>query len=201
MFKLNLSTYKNTRILITNKYVIFVTINGILKFRTNFFNFIIYNNIIYFNLQKTKNLTNNLMTLFLNPIILQNAYVIKTTKQYYFNYLLNFYNSLYYLNFPYSLTLTLKGIGYKFVLSDHDIKLRVGYSHFLTYKLRPEIFFKLINPTTLSLYSNNKFLLTQFASFLKLQKQTNLYKGTGIFYIDECVNLKKKNNNKNKNAK
>ena len=29
----------------------------------------------------------------------------------------------------------------------------------------------------------------------------NLYKGTGIFYINECITLKKKNNNKNKNAK
>ena len=113
----------------------------------------------------------------------------------------NFYTSLYTLNFPYSLTLNLKGIGYKFVVENQVLKLRVGYSHFLTYNVQPEIFLKLVNPTTLTLYSNNKLILTQFASFLKLQKKTNLYKGTGIFYINECITLKKKNNNKNKNAK
>ena len=49
--------------------------------------------------------------------------------------------------------------------------------------------------------TNDKLILTKVASFLKHQKSINFYKGTGIFYIDECITLKKKNNNKNKNAK
>ena len=162
MFKLNLNIFKNSRILVTNKFIIFITKNGILKFNTNFFNLILYNNILYFNLYKTKNLKNNLMPLFINPIA--------------FNSFYNFYISLYTLNFPYSLTLNLKGIGYKFVVENQVLKLRVGYSHFLTYNVQSEIFLKLVNPTTLTLYSNNKLILTQFASFLKLQKKTNLYK-------------------------
>ena len=64
MFKLNLNIFKNSRILVTNKFIIFITKNGILKFNTNFFNLILYNNILYFNLYKTKNLKNNLMSLF-----------------------------------------------------------------------------------------------------------------------------------------
>ena len=172
-----------------------------LKFNTNFFNLILYNNILYFNLYKTKNLKNNLMPLFINPIAFNSFYMSTKEKCYYLNYLYNFYTSLYTLNFPYSLTLNLKGICYKFVVENQVLKLRVGYSHFLTYNVQPEIFLKLVNPTTLTLYSNNKLILTQFASFLKLQKKTNLYKGTGIFYINECITLKKKNNNKNKNAK
>ena len=201
MFKLNLNIFKNSRILVTNKFIIFITKNGILKFNTNFFNLILYNNILYFNLYKTKNLKNNLMPLFINPIAFNSFYMSTKEKCYYLNYLYNFYTSLYTLNFPYSLTLNLKGIGYKFVVENQVLKLRVGYSHFLTYNVQPEIFLKLVNPTTLTLYSNNKLILTQFASFLKLQKKTNLYKGTGIFYINECIILKKKNNNKNKNAK
>ena len=55
MFKLNLNIFKNSRILVTNKFIIFITKNGILKFNTNFFNLILYNNILYFNLYKTKN--------------------------------------------------------------------------------------------------------------------------------------------------
>ena len=201
MYKFNLSKFNNTRILITNKFIIFITTNGILKFHTNFLNMYFSNNILYFNLLKTKNINNKFKPLYINPILLQTNYSIKKNKQYYLNYLYNFYNSLYILTFPYSLTLVLKGIGYKFVVSNNTIKLRVGYSHFLTYIVKDEIFFKLVNPTTLTLYSNNKLILTQFVAFLKLQKKTNLYKGTGIFYIDECINLKKKNNNKNKNAK
>ena len=56
MFKLNLNIFKNSRILVTNKFIIFITKNGILEFNTNFFNLILYNNILYFNLYKTKNL-------------------------------------------------------------------------------------------------------------------------------------------------
>ena len=56
MFKLNLNIFKNSRILVTNKFIIFITKNGILKFNTNFFNLILYNNILYFNFYKTKNL-------------------------------------------------------------------------------------------------------------------------------------------------
>lgn len=201
MYKFNLSKFKNIRILVTNKFIIFITANGILKFYTNFLNVNFSNNILYFNLLKTININNKFQPLYINSILLQTNYIMNKNKQYFLNYLWNFYNSLYVLTFPYSLTLILKGIGYKFVISNNNLKLRVGYSHFLTYTVKNEIFLKLVNQTTLTLYSNNKLILTQFAAFLKLQKKTNLYKGTGIFYIDECINLKKKNNNKNKNAK
>ena len=59
MFKLNLNIFKNSRILVTNKFIIFITKNGILKFNTNFFNLILYNNILCFHLYKTKSLKNN----------------------------------------------------------------------------------------------------------------------------------------------
>ena len=44
MFKLNLNIFKNSRILVTNKFIIFITKNGILKFNTNFFNLIAHCN-------------------------------------------------------------------------------------------------------------------------------------------------------------
>ena len=94
MFKLNLNSFKNSRILITNKFIIFITKNGILKFNTNFFNLILYNNILYFNLYKTKNLTNNLMPLFINPIAFNSFYMNTKEKCYYLNY---FYQLLMHL--------------------------------------------------------------------------------------------------------
>ena len=48
MFKLNLNIFKNSRILVTNKFIIFITKNGILKFNTNFFNLILYNYILIY---------------------------------------------------------------------------------------------------------------------------------------------------------
>ena len=69
------------------------------------------------------------------------------------------------------------------------------------YKLPKDIYISLITPTILVLYSNNKLILTKIAAFLKSQKKVNIYKGAGIFYQIESINLKKKNTNKNKNAK
>ena len=48
MFKLNLNIFKNSRILVTNKFIIFITKNGILKFNTNI---IIFYILIYIKLK------------------------------------------------------------------------------------------------------------------------------------------------------
>ena len=60
-----------------------------------------------------------------------------------------------------------------------------------------DVYFLIKNPTCLVLYSNNKFNIKKIAAFIKLYKKSNLYKGTGIFYDNEFITLKKKNNNKN----
>ena len=200
MFFLSLGQFKNLRLILTHKYLIIITKNGIIKFQTNFFNLFIKDKNLYFDFN---NYTINIL-----PIMFYYAnknYINLTTKikllKFYKNYLNNFYNAIYSAIYPYKITLLLKGIGYKFVIENNILKIRVGYSHFISYKLNPEIYFNIENPTTLTLYSNNKLILTKVASFLKHQKSINFYKGTGIFYIDECITLKKKNNNKNKNAK
>lgn len=200
MFFLSLGQFKNLRLILTHKYLIIITKNGIIKFQTNFYNLFINNENLYFDFN---NYTINIL-----PIMFYYAnknYINLTTKikllKFYKNYLNNFYNAIYSAIYPYKITLLLKGIGYKFIIENNILKIRVGYSHFISYKLNPEIYFNIENPTTLTLYSNNKLILTKVASFLKHQKSINFYKGTGIFYIDECITLKKKNNNKNKNAK
>ena len=108
---------------------------------------------------------------------------------------------LYYNYYNYTLTINLKGIGYKFVIEDNMLKIRVGYSHYINYAMNPDIYFVIKNPTSLTFYSNSKLNIKKIAAFIKLYKKTNLYKGTGIFYDNEFINLKKKNNNKNKNVK
>ena len=181
MFYLNFSLIKNFRLILTTKFLILITKNGIIKFHTNIYNLYFYKQILFLSLQ-TKNV--NLINLNFSH-----------------NYLINFYNGLFNLIFPEKLNLILQGIGYKFVFQHDILKIRIGYSHFIDYKLPKDIYISLITPTILVLYSNNKLILTKIAAFLKSQKKVNIYKGAGIFYQIESINLKKKNTNKNKNAK
>lgn len=200
MFFLSLTQFKNLRLILTHKYLIIITKNGIIKFQTNFFNLFIKDKNLYFDFNNYIVNAYPIMYYYINKNYINSINKIKLLK-FYKNYLNNLYTAIYSAIYPYKITLLLKGIGYKFVIENNILKIRVGYSHFISYKLNPEIYFHIDNPTTLTLYSNNKLLLTKVASFLKHQKPINLYKGTGIFYIDEYITLKKKNNNKNKNAK
>lgn len=198
MYKLQLNKFKNIRIILTNKYVIIINKNGIIKFNTNFFNMFIKDNNLYLNLLKYKNIYNNLNLYYINKFYLYNFE--KSNKKllnYYNIYLATLYYGIYYLVYNYNLTIILKGVGYKFIIENNILKIRVGYSHYIQYNIDPDVYMMIKNPTTLCLYSNNKIILTKIAARLKLYKKTNYYKGTGIFYSDEFITLKKKNNSKN----
>nr|APC25112.1 ribosomal protein L6 [Blastocystis sp. subtype 8] len=180
MFYFQLSNYKNFRIILTTKYLILITQNGILKFTTNIFQLYITRKQILINLYK-----------------LNQQFYLKFYK----NYLKDFYQAFYFMQFLPTMTLTIKGVGYKFILENELLKIRIGYSHFIEYSLPFNVYITLISPTTLICYSNNLLFLTQFLAFIKHQKKLNIYKGTGIFYSNEILRLKKKNTNKNKNVK
>lgn len=201
MYLLRLNNYKNLRIILTNKYLIIITKNGIIKFQTNFYNLYITNNNLYFDFSQYKNIDSNIKYYFFNKLYLQNLKITNSFLNYYLNYLNSFYNNLYYMLYNYTITLNLKGIGYKFVIENNILKIRVGYSHYINYFMDKNVYFLIKNPTCLVLYSNNKFNIKKIAAFIKLYKKSNLYKGTGIFYDNEFITLKKKNNNKNKNVK
>ena len=204
MYSLQLNRFKNLRIILTHKYFIIININGILKFKTNFFNLYLdsNNNHLYLDLNRYSNIDNNLKFYYINKYYLfSKKYQKNILLNYANNYLNSLYNSLYYSFYNSILSINLKGIGYKFVIDNNILKIRVGYSHFINYTMDKDIYFVIKNPTTLVLYSNNKFNLKKVAAYIKLYKKSNLYKGTGIFYDNEYITLKKKNNNKNKNVK
>lgn len=198
MYQLQLTKFKNIRIILTNKFIIIINKNGIIKFYTNFYNMFVNNNNLYLNLFRYKNICNNLTLYFINQLSLINSDCINKKLLNYSNiYLTTLYYGIYYLNYNYNLTIILKGVGYKFVIENNILKIRVGYSHYIQYNIDPDIYMSIKNPTTLCLYSNNKNILSKIAARLKLYKKTNYYKGTGIFYSDEFITLKKKNNSKN----
>ena len=133
MYKLNLAKFKNLRILLTNKYLIFINQNGIIKFNTNFYNFKIFDNILYLNLFKYNN-DMNINLYFINIYYYLTYKKNELLLNYYKNYLITLYNNLYYLNYNYNFTIILKGVGYKFVDDNNFIKIRIGYSHFIEYR-------------------------------------------------------------------
>ena len=197
MYTLSLAQFQNLRLIITYKYIIILNQNGILKFKTNFYNILILNNILYCNFNNYLTINSNLKLFYINKYYLYQNFEFKNLLYYYTNYINQLYNAIYYATYTYNLSIILKGIGYKFIIENNLLKIRIGYSHYIDYTMDKDVYFRLPNTTTLCLYSNNKEILTKIISFLKLQKKTNLYKGTGIFYIDEVLTLKKKNNNKN----
>lgn len=204
LYSLDLTKFKNLRIILTHKYLIFITKNGLINLNTNFFNIFIEKNILFCNFNLYNFIKNNLELFYINNnclFINDNNSIDNKYLNYYLNYINSLYNTLYNLYYNYTLSINLKGIGYKFVLEKNILKIRVGYSHFINYPINKNILFIIKNTTTLVLYGNNKFLINKIAADIKLCKKTNFYKGTGIFYDNEYITLKKKNNNKNKNAK
>lgn len=202
MFFLDLQRFKNLHIILTNKYLICITKNGIINLYTNFFNIFVENNKLYCNFNNYRFNKKNIFLFFINKnLLFTDNYISNKLLNYYSNYIFSIFNTLYYLQYNSITIINLNGIGYKFVLDNKFLKMRVGYSHFIQYRKIPQIYFNLLNPTKLVLYSNSKFLINKIVSEIKSYKKINLYKGTGIFYENEFIILKKKNNNKMKNAK
>ena len=166
MYLLRLNNYKNFRFLLTNKNLIIITKNGIIKFQTNIYNLYITNNNLYLDFSQYKNIDSNIKYYFLNKLYLQNLKITNSFLNYYLNYLNSFYNNLYYMLYNYTITLNLKGIGYKFVIENNILKIRVGYSHYINYFMDKDVYFLIKNPTCLVLYSINKFNIKKIAAFM-----------------------------------
>lgn len=88
--------------------------------------------------------------------------------------------------------LVLKGVGYKaFLKSKDNIELKIGYSH-------PSNFLINNSPLSIDVYKNLiiqlnspfKDQLGSIAASLKSLKKTDVYKGKGILYKREKLNLK-----------
>lgn len=89
------------------------------------------------------------------------------------------------------------GVGFRIESLDNDfIKLKLGFSHFVSIKIPKNI--KVFSPkkTLLVLKSVNEQSLKEFCSKICSFKYPDIYKGKGILYKNQIINLKegKKNN-------
>ena len=87
------------------------------------------------------------------------------------------------------LTLILKGIGFKALIKNNNLILKLGFSHnFLIFiPLKIEI---LIKGNKIIFLSYDYIFLNQFIFFIKNLKKVDSYKGKGIFLENEKILLK-----------
>lgn len=90
----------------------------------------------------------------------------------------------------FTVTLLLKGVGYRAVIQGNEIVLSLGYSHPVKIQIPDDIKIEVIKNTTLHLKSCNKEKLGLFASNLRSWREPEPYKGKGILYKDEKIILK-----------
>ncbi len=89
----------------------------------------------------------------------------------------------------YERRLEIEGIGYRAVLEGEDLTLKVGFSHQVKIKARPEVKFS-INKNTIIISGNDKEIVSQLASKIRKVQPPEPYKGKGIRYSGEVIKRK-----------
>ncbi len=85
--------------------------------------------------------------------------------------------------------LEVNGVGYKVALQGKDLKLDVGYSHPVIYKV-PEQVRAGVEKNQIILESADKEILGRVAAEIRSIKKPEPYKGKGIKYTDEVIRRK-----------
>lgn len=83
--------------------------------------------------------------------------------------------------------LELVGVGYKAVAQGQVLKLSLGYSHDIDYRLPDGIKVATPQPTVIELSGINKQTLGQAASEIRSYRSPEPYKGKGIKYENETI--------------
>lgn len=86
--------------------------------------------------------------------------------------------------------LKIIGIGYRASLENHNLLLKLGYSHDIIYKIPSSIKVFLVEPTTICLFGIDKNQVTQIATKIRNLRKPSVYKGKGIRLINEKIILK-----------
>jgi large subunit ribosomal protein L6 len=108
--------------------------------------------------------------------------------------ILNLYNKLIKLKIKgvlqgFKLNLILRGIGFKALVENNTLILKLGFSHNINVNIPSNI--KVISQTNNLIFSSTDFIfLTQFVHFIKNHKKPEPYKGKGLLLKNEKI-LKK----------
>jgi len=99
------------------------------------------------------------------------------------------------LSVKYYKTLKLFGVGFRvhsFMVNKATVlQFKLGYSHFIYYKVPQDIFLTVLKETKLFVTNMCLKKLTQISANIKSLKIPEIYKGKGILYHNEKIILKK----------
>lgn len=85
--------------------------------------------------------------------------------------------------------LEVNGVGYRVAMQGTDLKLEVGFSHPVIYKVPPEVA-ATVEKNLIKLTSADIELLGRTASEIRAIRKPEPYKGKGIKYVDEVIRRK-----------
>lgn len=114
--------------------------------------------------------------------------------------IINLYNQLIKIKFKgllqvYKLNLILKGIGFKSLIENQYLILKIGYNHNIKFLIPNTI--QIINQgNNLIFYSIDYIFLTQFVYFIKNHKKPEPYNGKGLLFKNEKILKKEGKKNK-----
>jgi len=89
----------------------------------------------------------------------------------------------------YKRSLEINGVGFRVAMQCRDIKLEVGFSHPVIYKV-PAIVTASVEKNVINLESFDKEVLGNTAAEIRAIKKPEPYKGKGIKYSDEVIRRK-----------
>lgn len=105
----------------------------------------------------------------------------------YYNLIYKYYFWVFNLNQE---IINISGVGYKCKLYNKFILFLLGYSHLVYLTIPYNIYMKIYNLKSLSLFSIDLNILNQFIYKLKKKKKINVYKGKGLLLKNEKITLK-----------
>lgn len=85
--------------------------------------------------------------------------------------------------------LEINGVGYRVAMQGKDLKLEVGFSHSVVYKM-PAVVIASVEKNRITLESIDKEKLGQVAAEIRAIRKPEPYKGKGIKYVDEIIRRK-----------
>lgn len=85
--------------------------------------------------------------------------------------------------------LEVNGVGYRVAMQGSDLKIEVGFSHPVIYKVPPEVKAS-VEKNRITLKSTDKEILGATAAEIRSIRKPEPYKGKGIKYVDEVIRRK-----------
>ena len=96
------------------------------------------------------------------------------------------YNMIHGVSEGFSKELEVNGVGFRVSLAGTDLKMNLGYSHEVVYKL-PEGISAEVKQNNIKISGVSKQKVGQVAAEIRALKKPEPYKGKGIKYIDERI--------------